>query len=266
MRIPPPGPARFSASTRAFNARSASLVTTMSRGVLAASFAFACACTAGANTSDGPEDSGQSDTSDTSAPDTEATDTDTDGWTDGPDPDMATDDTGDDPQYGPDVIDYETCELDWGESADIVGETPQGPFVGKYAWFGWVTCNGEALSPTLVIAESAEDLALAVAQNPMGDAVPKRSMEWFLFGACSPAGGWVGEGKVQVYLRHDGPWDLGEGLIQISETHRIFDDVDPKDPPRMVGHVAVQYQEGWDIEGDFEAAYCGPLSYAINCD
>lgn len=205
-------------------------------------------------------------TSDTSGSTSGGT-TDTDGWTDGPDPteDSGTD-TGGGPQSAPDVIDYETCELDWGESASVVGQTPQGPFDGRYAWFGWITCNGEGLSPTLIIAESPDDLAAAVAQNPSGDALPKPSLEWFLFGACSPDGGWVGEGKVQVYLRHDGPWDLGEGLIQVSETYRIFDEVDPDDPPRMSGHIAITKQDGWDIEGDFEAAYCGPLSYALECE
>lgn len=188
-------------------------------------------------------------------------------WTGGPDPtETGGDETGGGQQVAPEIIDFETCELDWPESASVVGTTPQGEFNGKYAWFGWILCNGEGLSPTLVIAEDPADLIEAVQTDPDGDAVPKPSLEWFLFGACSPAGGWVGEGKVQVFLRHDGPWDFGEGLIQVSDTHRIFDNVDPDDPPRMTGHIEIQNQDGWDLEGDFEAAYCGPLSYSISCD
>ena len=34
----------------------------------------------------------------------------------------------------------------------------------------------------------------------------------------------------------------------------------------MTGHIEIKNQEGWDLEGDFEAGYCGPLSYSISCD
>jgi hypothetical protein len=187
-------------------------------------------------------------------------------WTEGADSDESgTDETGGNPPVAPENIDMEFCELEWGESADVIGDGPNGPFNGKYAWFGWILCNGEGLSPTIVIAEDPADLADAVAQNPMGDAVPKPSMEWFLFGACSPDAGWVGEGKVQLYYRHDGPWELGEGILTITDTHRIFDDVDHDDPPRMSGNIDITFED-WSLEGDFEAAYCGPLSYAINCE
>lgn len=271
-----PGPYTFAPPSRrrerAVDASSGSLIGDVTRcspclAALAAALALAsCRASPGSSETAGADETSTG--GDATGTSTETgTGSGSDGWTDGPDPTETTGtDTGGGPQTAPDVIDYETCELDWGESANVIGETPQGTFEGRYAWFGWITCNGEGLSPTLVIAESPDDLAAAVALEPMGEAVPKPSMEWFLFGACSPDGGWVGEGKVQVYLRHDGPWDLGEGLIQISDTYRIFDEVDPEDPPRMSGHIAITKQDGWNIEGDFQAAYCGPLSYAISCD
>ncbi|MCH9687471.1 MAG: hypothetical protein K0V04_38910 [Deltaproteobacteria bacterium] len=165
----------------------------------------------------------------------------------------------------PEEVDYELCELDWGPSAMVTGTTPDGPFEGLYAWFGWLTCNGDGISPTLVLLEDPADLAAAVAVSPSGDAIPTPSVEWYLFGACSPVGGWVGEGNVTVYMRTEGPWHQAGGMIEIFDTHRIFDVVDPNDPPRMHGFISI-HDGGWDIEGEFTAAYCGPLSYPLGCE
>lgn len=165
----------------------------------------------------------------------------------------------------PEAVDYELCELDWPPSANVVGTTPDGPFNGLYAWFGWLTCNGDGLSPTLVLLEDPAELAAAVAVSPSGDAVPTPSVEWYLFGACSPTEGWVGEGNVTVYLRTDGPWHQAGGQIEIFDTHRIFDVVDPDDPPRMHGYISIHEGE-WDLEGEFRAAYCGPLTYPLGCE
>jgi hypothetical protein len=117
----------------------------------------------------------------------------------------------------------------------------------------------------LVVVEDPADLAAAVMVSPSGDAVPTPSIEWYLFGACSPEGGWVGEGNVTVYLRTDGPWHQAGGQIEVFETHRIFDTVDPQDPPRMHGVLTIDEGE-WSVAGEFTAHYCGPLSYPLGCE
>ena len=165
----------------------------------------------------------------------------------------------------PAEIDFEFCETDAPMNANVVGETPDGPFNGRYAWFGWLMCNGEGLSPTLVIVEDPADLQAAVQASPSGDAVPTPSLEWYLFGACDPSGGWVGEGHVTVYMRTDGPWEQTGGQIEIFETYRIFDEVDHDDPPWMYGEITAM-EGDFSISGDFTAAYCGPLAYEIGCE
>lgn len=170
----------------------------------------------------------------------------------------------------PETIDFEFCETGIVPNAAVSGTTPNGAFDGRYAWFGWLTCDGEGVSPTLVIVEDPADLEAAVGLSPNGGAVPKPSLEWFLLGACSPEGGWVGEGKVTVYLRDDdADWRQVSGNLEIEMTERIFDDLDPENPPRMHGSLFVAGnlpgQEGWSIDGTFSAAYCGPLSYDLDC-
>jgi hypothetical protein len=166
----------------------------------------------------------------------------------------------------PESIDYTFCELDAPPTASVVGMTPEGPFEGLYAWFGWLTCNGEGVSPTLVLVEDPADLAAAVMVSPSGDAVPTPSLEWSLLGACSPNAGWVGEGATFFYARTNEPWHSAVGTIAIHETHRIFDAQDPDDPPRIHGALTVQGTEGWELSGEFTAHYCGPLSYPLGCE
>lgn len=167
---------------------------------------------------------------------------------------------------GPEVIDLEFCEIDTPGTADINGFTAAGPYAGRFAWFGWMTCNGEALSPTLVITETLEQLETAIQINPSGDAVPQPSLEFNLFGACDPSEGWVGEGIVTLYLRDASGWQQGRGRFGITQTHRMFDELDPFDPPRMQGVLEVDDEiNGWRLDGEFTAAYCGPLSYALDC-
>jgi hypothetical protein len=168
--------------------------------------------------------------------------------------------------YAPEVIDTELCELDWPMSADVSGTTPAGDYNARWAWFGWLTCAGEGLSPTLVLLDDPTALADAVALQPTGDALPYPSMEWYLFGACSPNDGWVGEGNVTFYLRDESEWHQAQGWVTIESSHRIFEDLDPNDPPRMRGTIRVQDGDQWNVEGTFEAAYCGPLSYDLGCD
>lgn len=163
------------------------------------------------------------------------------------------------------MIDFEFCELEAGPNAAVVGTTPDGTFDGRYAWFGWLMCEGEGISPTIVIAESPDDLAEAVLQNPDFNATPDRSIEWYLFGACGPGDEWVGSGHVTAFLRDNGEMQQGGGFIQITDTHRMFDELDPDDPPRMTGIIRVD-SDGFDVEGEFTAAYCGPLAYQIGCD
>lgn len=173
--------------------------------------------------------------------------------------------TGDDGiPVGPELVDYETCIVDPGApTADLIGETPLGPFSGQYAWFGWLTCNGDAISPTLVIGESPQDLADALAIAPSSGAVPKPSLEWFLLGNCSPENGWVGEGGGGVTLRTDGPWELGNGVFAITQNYKLFEPVDPDDPPTMRGELAMGDGE-WSLSGEFTAVYCGALSYPLD--
>lgn len=165
---------------------------------------------------------------------------------------------------GPEIVDYQTCIVDPGQpTANLIGETPAGPFSGQYAWFGWLTCNGDAISPTLVIGESPQDLADALAIAPSSGAVPKPSLEWFLLGNCSPENGWVGEGGGGVTLRTDGPWELGNGVFAITENYKLFEPVDPDDPPTMHGELNMSEGE-WSLAGEFTAVYCGALSYALD--
>lgn len=172
--------------------------------------------------------------------------------------------TGDDVPVGPEVVDYATCIVDPGApTADLIGETPLGPFSGQYAWFGWLTCNGKAISPTLVIGESPEDLANALAIAPSSGAVPKPSLEWFLLGHCNPEDGWIGSGGGGVTLRTDGAWELGYGSFAITENYKLFEPVDPDDPPTMKGEVVLT-DSGWAVAGEFTAVYCGALSYALD--
>lgn len=165
---------------------------------------------------------------------------------------------------GPEVIDYETCIVDPGApTATLIGETPVGAFNGQYAWFGWLTCNGDAISPTLVIGESPQDLADALAIAPSSGAVPKPSLEWFLLGNCNPDNGWVGEGGGGVTLRTDGPWELGNGSFAITENYKLFEIVDPEDPPTMKGELSMS-DGAWALSGEFTAVYCGALSYPLD--
>ncbi|HVI03837.1 MAG TPA: hypothetical protein VM869_34325 [Enhygromyxa sp.] len=165
---------------------------------------------------------------------------------------------------GPAIVDYETCIVDPGApTANLIGETPLGQFSGQYAWFGWLTCNGDAISPTLVIGESPQDLADALAIAPSSGAVPKPSLEWFLLGNCSPENGWVGEGGGGVTLRTDGPWELGNGVFAITQNYKLFEPVDPDDPPTMKGELAMNNGE-WSLSGEFTAVYCGALSYPLD--
>lgn len=169
----------------------------------------------------------------------------------------------DDP-VGPEIVDYATCIVDPGApTADVIGETPLGPFSGHHAWFGWLTCNGKAISPTLVIGESPQDLADALAIAPSSGAVPKPSLEWFLLGNCNPDNGWVGEGGGGVTLRTSGPWELGYGSFAITENYRLFEPVDPEDPPTMKGQLSMN-EGGFVLGGEFTAVYCGALSYALD--
>jgi hypothetical protein len=172
--------------------------------------------------------------------------------------------TGDDaPPVGPEIVDYETCIVDPGApTADLIGDSPIGAFNGQYAWFGWLTCSGKAISPTLVVGESPQDLANALAIAPSSGAVPKPSIEWFLLGHCNPAEGWTGEGAGGVVLRSDGPWEIGYGYFAITSNYKLLDPVDPEDPPTISGALLLD-EDGWGIDGEFTAVYCGALSYAL---
>ena len=161
------------------------------------------------------------------------------------------------------MVDYETCIVDPGApTATLTGHSSLGPFDGQYAWFGWLTCGGKAISPTLVVGEDPQDLADALAIAPSSGAVPKPSIEWFLLGHCSPADGWTGEGGGGVTLRTDGPWELGYGSFAITSNYKLLDPVDPADPPTITGNLSL-YEGDWLMSGEFTAVYCGALSYAL---
>ncbi|MFO7562641.1 MAG: hypothetical protein R6X02_08345 [Enhygromyxa sp.] len=227
---------------------------------------LACSST-GADGTDGND--GNDGSEGTASTESSATGSESDGseandWADSLDDDSDTE-TGDEGvPLGPEVVDYATCIVDPGApTAELIGETPLGSFSGQYAWFGWLTCNGEAISPTLVIGERPEDLADALAIAPSSGAVPKPSLEWFLLGNCNPDNGWVGEGGGGVTLRTDGPWELGYGSFAITQNYKLFEPVDPEDPPTMKGELSLA-EGGWTLSGEFTAVYCGALSYALD--
>lgn len=192
------------------------------------------------------------------------TDEGADDWADSlEDDDEGTSETGSEVPLGPELIDYETCIVDPGApTASIVGETPDGPFSGQYAYFGWLTCEGEPLSPTLVVTETPEALAAAVAELPrgaQGGALPLPSLEWVLLGNCNPENGWTGKGGGGINLRTEGGDSLGFASFSLIENYKLFDPVDPEDPPTM--HGTIFFGDGWTLEGEFTAVYCGALSY-----
>ena len=220
----------------------------------------ACSSSTGA---DGIAGSSESEAAATGSESSESGQTEADDWADSlDDSDTETGDEG--VPVGPELVDYQTCIVDPGApTATLIGETPAGAFNGQYAWFGWLTCDGEAISPTLVIGESPQDLADALAIAPSSGAVPKPSLEWFLLGNCNPDNGWVGQGGGGVTLRTDGPWELGYGSFALTENYKLFEPVDPDDPPTMTGELAMSEGE-WALAGEFTAVYCGALSYALD--
>lgn len=231
-------------------------------GPVLAAAALACTSPPASEDSDeaGPE-TGESGTRDGGS----GSDTGAEDWADSLDESSDTgSDTGAEIPVGPEVVDYETCIADpGGPTADLVGDSPLGPFSGQYAWFGWLTCEGEAISPTLVIGESPQDLEDAIALAPSGGAIPLPSLEWFLLGNCNPENGWVGEGGGGVTLRSEGPWELGYGSFAITENYKLFEPVDPEDPPTMTGELSL-VEDGFSLSGSFTAHYCGALSYALD--
>lgn len=187
-----------------------------------------------------------------------------DDWADSLEEGEATD-TGDPPPPGPEVVDYETCIVDPGRpNATLAGDTPEGPFSGEYAWFGWLTCDGDAISPTLVIGESPDDLAAAI--EAIGDAeagaVPVPSLEWYLLGNCDHSNGWVGKGGGAVQMRHADGDTPGYAFFSLFENYKLLEPVDPEDPPTMHGILSMG-EPGWSIDGEFTAVYCGALSYPL---
>lgn len=167
---------------------------------------------------------------------------------------------------------FEYCPLDWQGTSDISGTTPFGALTAAYARFGWVGCSGYADEPELVLMSDEQALVDALAQDysyNAGGARPFPALRirlGFMDGAWQHTG-WTGE--TTEYAYYYGTPDIdGDGghaaTITVTMSTSVAATTDPLEIPRLVGSVTVQ-GGGWDLAGDFDAAYCGLLSWGHEC-
>ncbi|MDC0666433.1 hypothetical protein [Nannocystis radixulma] len=166
----------------------------------------------------------------------------------------------------------EYCPLEGLATSNISGTTPFGAFTAAYARFGWVGCAGYADVPEIVLMGDEQALVDAIAQEYSyydGGARPFPALRiplGFMGGAWQKTG-WTGETTqfVQFYSTPEFTEDGGHSAtITITMSTSVAATNDPSEIPRLVGSVTIE-GGGWDLAGDFDAAYCGALSWGHEC-
>jgi len=133
--------------------------------------------------------------------------------------------------------DWGMCPIDLAMTASVSGSTPLGSFTGAYAWHAFA----ESCDPTRLRIVVINDLETFI-EDPQQLVEPRLVIT---------SDSWPGESEVDVFMFQNGQTAMTTATMTFT--------LEDEDPPTFTGTISVQ-TEGWEIEGDFSAVFCGYLT------